>query len=62
MSIPRWLTLKQLAFIQEEPATYVLNQRPVDELVKLRANALTVDATNAMWPPMASPEAMIWTT
>jgi fructan beta-fructosidase len=53
MSIPRSLSLKKVAFNDEEPATYVLKQRPVEELKKLRTNTRTLDATKAAWPPMA---------
>lgn len=56
MSIPRSLSLKEVAFNKEEPATYVLNQRPVEELKELRASTRTLDATKAAWPPMAVTE------
>lgn len=52
MSIPRTLSLRKVAFNQEEPATYVLVQKPVRELESLRTNTRFLDATNATWPPM----------
>jgi len=53
MSIPRSLSLKKVAFNKEEPAIYVLNQRPVEELEELRVSTRTIDATKAAWPPTA---------
>ena len=53
MSLPRTLSLKKVAFNTEEPATYVLVQKPVHELHTLRSNTRTLDVTNAAWPPVA---------
>lgn len=52
MSIPRSLSLKKMAFNKEEPATYVLVQKPVRELNMLRTSTRTLDASKAAWPPM----------
>lgn len=52
MSVPRELSLKNIAFNQQERPTYVLVQRPVRELKKLRARTVTLDATAAGWPPV----------
>lgn len=56
MSIPRSLSLKELAFNKEEPATYVLVQKPVKERDKLRTSTRTLDASKAAWPPMTVTE------
>jgi fructan beta-fructosidase len=56
MSIPRSLSLKKVAFNNEEPATYVLNQTPIDELKQLRSHTRELDASIAAWPPMAVTE------
>lgn len=51
MSVPRTLSLRKLAFNAEEPPTYVLTQRPVQELQQLRLESHTLDASGASWPP-----------
>ena len=51
MSVPRVLGLKKVAFNQEEPATYILTQKPIGELKALRERTLELDASNAAWPP-----------
>lgn len=56
MSIPRTLRLRKLAFNQEEPATYVMVQRPVCELKNLRIATNSLDASDASWPPVAVTE------
>ena len=53
MSVPRSLSLKKVAFNDEEPATYVMVQRPVAELENLRKETRTIDTTRAAWPPTA---------
>lgn len=56
ISIPRTLSLKKIAFNEEEPAAYVLVQNPVRELQKLRSGSRILDATVASWPPVALTE------
>ena len=51
MSLPRRLSLKKVAVNREEPATYVLNQSPVEELNALRTGTRQLDAAGAAWPP-----------
>lgn len=53
MSIPRILGLKKVAFNEEEPATYVLTQKPIEELRALRESTLVLDASMAAWPPVS---------
>lgn len=53
MTIPRVLSLKKVAFNDEEPATYVLVQQPVEELKKLRSDPRMLDTSSAAWPPVA---------
>ena len=53
MSTPRTLSLRKVAFNDEEPATYVLVQKPVRELQDLRSSTRMLDATKATWPPIA---------
>ena len=56
MSIPRELSLRRMSFNDEEPATYVLVQKPVAELQALRVNSRTVGTADAGWPPVAVTE------
>lgn len=53
MSVPRRLSLKKTAFNREEPATYVLVQRPVAELDSLRIDSQSLNSDKAAWPPVA---------
>ena len=53
MSVPRTLSLKKVAFNKEEPATYVLVQKPVNELENLRTRTRTLETNKASWPPVA---------
>ena len=52
MSLPRSLSLRRVS-PPNSPAHYVLVQRPVAELEQLRANRLTLDTSDAAWPPKA---------
>lgn len=52
MSIPRELSLRKLSVNREEPAQYVLLQRPIAELKQLRHGTLELDADQASWPPI----------
>lgn len=58
MSIPRELSLKKIAFNQEEPATYVLQQKPTAELQSLRFNSISLDTDRLSWPPRQITQAM----
>ncbi|TWU02234.1 glycoside hydrolase family 32 protein [Stieleria varia] len=52
MSVPRVLSLRSLQGSNESsPQRYVLVQRPVDELTKLRMKSITLPTTGAAWPP-----------
>ena len=51
MSVPRTLSLRRVAFNAEEPATYVLVQKPVKEIDALREVVIRVDTSAAAWPP-----------
>lgn len=52
MSVPRSLSLRHVAFNDEEPATWVLVQRPVQELRQLRTGSQKLDTTSVAWPPV----------
>ena len=51
MSVPRSLSLRRDAFNDEEPASYVLVQKPIRELERLRVHSRDLNATNIAWPP-----------
>lgn len=57
MSLPRSLSLRKVAFNNEEPATYVLVQKPVAELEDLRTSSRSLDVENVNWPPQAVTQA-----
>ena len=51
MSIPRELSLRKLSFNNEEPATYVLVQNPIRELLQLRGKSSDLETGQLGWPP-----------
>jgi len=51
MSIPRSLSLRKISFNENEPPNYVLIQKPIQELKRLRISTQTPDAANIRWPP-----------
>nr|MCU0713537.1 glycoside hydrolase family 32 protein [Pirellula sp.] len=51
MSVPRELTLRKVAFNSEEPATYVLVQKPIRELSTLHGESTPLDTRQLGWPP-----------
>lgn len=57
MSIPRVLSLRNRnAHDTKLPADYVLIQKPVEELKKLRSMEQPLDTSKAAWPPVAITE------
>ena len=57
MSIPRSLSLRKVARNNEEPATYVLVQTPVEEFRRLIMSSRPLDTSNVGWPPKRLTEA-----
>lgn len=60
MSVPRSLCLRRISgdsSSSKAAAKYVMVQRPVDELVTLRSNEITLHTTGAKWPPVAVTQA-----
>jgi fructan beta-fructosidase len=51
MSVPRELSLRKLSFNSEEPATYVLVQKPIREFSKLYGESTPLDTRQLGWPP-----------
>ncbi|MFN7844903.1 MAG: glycoside hydrolase family 32 protein [Pirellula sp.] len=51
MSVPRELSLRKVAFNSEEPATYVLVQKPIREFSKLHSESTSLDTRQLGWPP-----------
>ena len=51
MSLPRNLSLRKIAWNDEEPATWVMVQQPVRELETLRASTEVLDTAGTGWPP-----------
>lgn len=51
MSVPRELSLRKVAFNSEEPATYVLVQKPIREISKLHGKSTSLDTRQLGWPP-----------
>lgn len=55
MSLPRSLSLRRVAFNDEEPAVLTLVQEPVQELASLRTATRRLDSASG-WPPVALTE------
>ncbi|XZE22294.1 glycoside hydrolase family 32 protein [Pirellulaceae bacterium SH449] len=51
MTVPRELSLRKLSYNAEEPATYVLVQKPAHELETLRVKPRSLATQNLGWPP-----------
>lgn len=53
MSVPRTLSLRKVTADDGQDAKYVMLQRGVAELKRLRSEAQSLDTTGASWPPVA---------
>jgi fructan beta-fructosidase len=51
MSLPRELSLRKLSYNEEEPATYVLVQKPIRELSQLHGKSTILETRQLGWPP-----------
>jgi len=51
MTVPRELSLRKLTFNSEEPATYVLVQKPIRELSGVYGSPLSLKTDVLGWPP-----------